>query len=101
VVDQQALGRVLKEAMKGGKYTVGTKEVISQMKTSKLVIAAKMPPSVQDGALAEEAAKNKVPIVTIDKSSSQLGRMLGRPYRVAALGVRVVAENDLRLLTSE
>jgi ribosomal protein L30E len=101
MVDQQALGRVLKEAMKGGKYTVGTKEVISEMKSAKLVIAAGTPSNVGGGALAAEAAKNKVPVVRVDRSSSQLGRMLGRPYKVSAVGLRVVAESDLRLLTSE
>jgi len=101
MVDQQALGRVIKEAMKGGKYTVGTKEVISELKTAKLVLAADTPANAAGGALAGEAAKNKVPMVKIEKSSSQLGRMFGRPYKVSSVGLRVVAESDFRLLTAE
>ena len=98
--DQQVLTRVLKEAIKSGKYTIGTKEVISELKSAKLVVAATTPSSGDpvEGGLVSEAEKNKVPIVRIDKSSAQLGRMLGRPFRVSAIALRVVAEGDFRQL---
>ena len=61
--DQQVLARVLKEAMKSGKYTIGTKEVISELKSSKMVIAASTISSkdADEGGLVKEAEKNKVP----------------------------------------
>jgi ribosomal protein L30E len=98
--DQQVLARVLKEAMKSGKYTIGTKEVISDLKSSKMVIAASTISSKDsdEGGLVKEAERNKVPIVKIDKSSAQLGRMIGRPFRVSAIALRVVAEGDYRQL---
>lgn len=98
--DQQVLARVLKEAMKTGKYTIGTKEVISELKSAKMVIAASTLSRVdsEEGGLVKEAEKNKVPVVKIDKSSAQLGRMLGRPFRVSAIALRVVAEGDFRQL---
>jgi|SRR5271155_1068443 len=98
--DQQVLARVLKEAIKSGKYTIGTKEVISELKSAKLVIAASTPAVAgsEDGRLAREAEKNKVPVVRIDKSSAQLGKMVGRPFRVSAISLRVVAEGDFRQL---
>jgi ribosomal protein L30E len=98
--DQQVVARVLKEAMKSGKYTIGTKEVISDLKSSKMVIAASTISSkdADEGGLVKEAEKNKVPIVRIDRSSAQLGKMLGRPFRVSAIALRVVAEGDYRQL---
>ncbi|MDA4116259.1 MAG: ribosomal L7Ae/L30e/S12e/Gadd45 family protein [Thaumarchaeota archaeon] len=98
--DQQVLARVLKEALKSGKYTIGTKEVISELKSAKMVVAASTlaAGSTEEGGLISEAAKNKVPIVNIDRSSTQLGRMLGKPYRVSAISLRVVAEGDFRQL---
>jgi ribosomal protein L30E len=98
--DQQVLARVLKEAVKTGKYTIGTKEVISELKSAKMVIAASTLSIVEseEGGLVKEAEKNKVPVVKIDKSSAQLGRMIGRPYRVSAIALRVVAEGDFRQL---
>jgi len=98
--DQQVLARVLKEALKSGKYTIGTKEVISELKSAKMVVAASTlsAGSLEEGGLVSEAAKNKVPVVSIDRSSAQLGRMLGKPYRVSAISLRVVAEGDFRQL---
>jgi large subunit ribosomal protein L30e len=87
--------------MKSGKYTIGTKEVISELKSAKMVIAASTHSS--DGSeksLAREAEKNNVPIVKIEKSSAELGRMIGRPFRVSAIAVRVVAEGDYRQLVA-
>jgi len=98
--DQQVVARILKEAVKTGKYTIGTKEVISELKSSKLVIAASTISSLgsPEGGLLKEAEKNKVPVVKIDKSSAQLGRMMGKPFRVSAIALRVVAEGDFRQL---
>jgi large subunit ribosomal protein L30e len=98
MVDQQLLGRVLKEAMKSGKYTLGTKEAVSEVKSSKLVIAASALPGKSGQRLKEEAEKNKVPLLVLDKNSAQLGRLLGRPYKVSAVAIRSVSESDLRQL---
>jgi large subunit ribosomal protein L30e len=98
MVDQQLLGRVLKEAMKSGKYTLGTKEVVSEVKSSKLVIAASVLPGKSGQRLKEEAEKNKVPLLVLDKNSAQLGRLLGRPYKVSAVAIRSISESDLRQL---
>jgi ribosomal protein L30E len=42
--------------------------------------------------------KSKVPLVRVDKSSAEIGRILGRPFRVSAVALRVVSEGDLRAL---
>ena len=98
--DQQVLARVLKEALKTGKFTIGTKEVISELKSSKMVIAASTISILgsPEGDLLKEAEKNKVPVVKIDKSSAQLGKMMGKPFRVSSIALRVVAEGDFRQL---
>ncbi len=98
MVDQQVLGRVLKEAMKTGKYTLGTREVISEVKSSKVVIAAGSLPGKAGRQVREEAEKNKVPLVILDRNSAQLGRLLGRPYRVSAVAIRSISDSDLRQL---
>jgi large subunit ribosomal protein L30e len=98
MVDQQVLGRVLKEAIKGGKYTLGTKEVVSEVKSSKVVIAASSISGKSGDKLKLEAEKNKVPIVILDKNSAQLGKLLGRPYKVSAVALRQITESDLRQL---
>jgi large subunit ribosomal protein L30e len=96
MVDQQILGRVLKEAMKGGKFTLGTKEVISEIKSSKVVVAASSIAGAAGAKLKLEAEKNNVPVVILDKNSAQLGKLLGRPYKVSAIALRQITESDLR-----
>lgn len=98
--DLQVLARVLKEATKSGKYTIGTKEVISQLKSTKVVIKAGALGSATSAekTLLAQAEKNGVPVVRVDKSSVQLGKMIGRPFRVSAIALRVVAEGDYRQL---
>ena len=65
-----------------------------------MVIAASTISSrdAEEGGLVKEAERNKVPIVKIEKSSAELGRMLGRPFRVSVISLRVVAEGDFRQL---
>ena len=98
MVDQQVLGRVLKEAMKSGKYTLGTKEVMGEVKSSKLVIAASSITPTVGNRLRLETEKSKVPLLVLDRNSAQLGRLLGRPYKVSAVALRSVSDSDLRAL---
>ncbi len=98
MVDQQLLGRVLKDAMKAGRYAIGAKEVVSEMKASKVVITSTSLTGKLSEELASEAAKNKVPVVSVAKTSAQLGRMIGRPYSVSAIALRNVSEQDLSAL---
>ena len=97
-MDQQLLGRVFREAIKSGKYTLGTREVLSELKSSKVVIAASSLTGKEGDRLKAEAGKNKVPLIWTDKNSAQLGRMLGRPYKVSAIALRTISDQDLRQL---
>lgn len=98
MVDQQVLGRVLRDAMKGGKYTLGTKEVFSEVKSSKVIIAASSIAGKSGSQLKLEAENNKVPIVILNRNSAQLGKLLGKPYKVSAVALRQISESDLRQL---
>ena len=101
MVDQQVLGRVLKEAMKSGKYTLGMKEVVGEVKSSKLVLAAAYLPGKVGKQLRLETEKNKVPLVVLGRNSAQLGRLLGRPYKVSAVAIRSISDSDLRQLQQQ
>ena len=76
-------------------------EVISEMKGSKLVILTESLPSISRAKLTEEAQKNNVKVVQIEKNSTELGRMVGRPFRVSAIALRSVSDSDLRQLTPQ
>ncbi|MDA4121671.1 MAG: ribosomal L7Ae/L30e/S12e/Gadd45 family protein [Thaumarchaeota archaeon] len=98
MVDQQILGRVLKEAVKSGKYTLGTREVLAELKSSKVVIAAAPRPGAEGEVLKKEAEKNHVPVIWIEKNSAALGRLVGRSHKVSAIALRSISDQDLRQL---
>ena len=101
MVDQQVLAKILKEAMKGGRYSLGAGEVIADMKGSKLILLTESLPVDTRAKLTEEAQKNNVKVVDLEKNSTELGRMIGRPFRVSALALRQVSDSELRQLTPQ
>ncbi|MDE1853756.1 MAG: ribosomal L7Ae/L30e/S12e/Gadd45 family protein [Thaumarchaeota archaeon] len=98
MVDNVQLAKVLKDAMKGGKSTIGAKESVAAMKGSKAVLCTTSIPSGLGAKLREEAKKLEVPVIELTQSSVQLGRMVGRPYKVSAMALRGVSDSDVKLL---
>jgi large subunit ribosomal protein L30e len=92
------LSKVLKEAMKGGKSSVGAKESIAGVKGSKAVLCTRSIPPALGTRLREEAKKHGVPVVELPQSSVELARMVGRPYKVSAMALRNVSESDVKQL---
>lgn len=98
MVDPSQLTKILKEAMKGGKYTIGAKEAMGSMKGTKAIICTRSLPAQLGAKLREEAKKHDVAVVDVGISSVELARMVGRPFRVSALALRSVGDADLKLL---
>src|SRR5271157_2315220 len=97
-MDSAHLSKVLKEAMKGGKYTLGAKETIYGMKGAKALLLTKSVPTGLSAKLRDEAAKHDVAVVDLPVTSAELARMVGRPYSVSAMALRSVSEADIKQL---
>ena len=98
MVESQQLSRVLKDVMKGGKFTVGARESIAAMKGSKAVLCTRSIPPATGSKLREEAKKHNVAVVDLDMTSAQLARLVGRPFKVSAMALRSISEADLKQL---
>jgi large subunit ribosomal protein L30e len=98
MVDTALLSKFLKGVMKTGKVTIGARENISSMKGNKAIVYTKSTPSQLATRLVEEAKKYDVAIVEANLSSAEFARMIGKPYRVSALGLRSISEADLKSL---
>jgi ribosomal protein L30E len=92
------LAKILKDSMKGGKYLLGAKEVANGMKGSRVVICTKSLPPRLEARVRSEARKQEVPVVDLKATSSELARMLGRPFRVSVVALRSLGENELKQL---
>lgn len=97
-MDQAQVSRILKEAMKGGKYALGAKESIAAMKGAKVVLCTRSVPAGAGTRLREEAKKHDVPVVDLDMTSAELARMVGRPYKVSVVALRSLGEANLKQL---
>ena len=95
-MDTAHLSKVLKEAMKGGKYTVGAKETIYGMKGAKALLLTRSVPAGLSAKLREEAAKHNVTVVDLPITSAEMARMVGRPFSVSAVSLRSVSEADIK-----
>ncbi len=98
MVDNALLSKVLKDAMKGGKSSLGAKETIATMKGTKAVLCTRSVPEALGAKLRAEAKKHGVPVVELPHSSAELARLVGRPYNVSAMGLRSVSEPDINQL---
>ena len=98
MVDNVQLSKVLKDALKGGKTAIGSKESLEAMKGSKAILLTSSVPTALAARLREEAKNNGVPLLELPLTSAELARMIGRPYRVGALALRSVSEADVNRL---
>ncbi len=97
----KVLEKVIKDAVEDGKCSFGSKEVISSMKNTKLVVLSH---SVSERMLQKirEAAKNsKVPTLNYNGSSVELGRLCGTQFRISAVSLKTLSDTNLKTITKE
>ena len=95
------LEKIIKDAIEDGKYSFGTKEAISTIKNSKVIVLSN---SVQEKTLQkiQEAAKSsKIPTLNYAGSSVELGRLCGTQFRISALSLKTLSDTNLKAMTKE
>lgn len=98
MIEPSLLSKILKDSMKGGKYTIGAKEAIASMKGTKAIVCTRSLPAKLGAKLRDEAKKQEVAVVDVGLTSVELARMIGRPFRVSALALRSLGDGDLKQL---
>jgi large subunit ribosomal protein L30e len=95
------LEKVIKDAIEDDKCSFGTKEAISTIKSSKLVVLSH---SISEEILEKirEVSKNaKVPTLNYNGSSVELGRLCGAQFRISALSLKILSDTNLKAITKE
>lgn len=95
------LEKVIKDAIEDGKCSFGTKEAISTIKNSKLIVLSH---SVSDEILEKiqgAAKSSKVPTLNYNGSSVELGRLCGTQFRISALSLKTLSDTNLKAITKE
>ncbi|HXW37507.1 MAG TPA: ribosomal L7Ae/L30e/S12e/Gadd45 family protein [Nitrososphaerales archaeon] len=99
MIDNQQASKIIREAVKGGKFTIGAREAMASMKGTKAVVLTSSLPASIGSSLRTEAEKNKVAVVQVGLTSMELARLVGRPHRVSTVALRSLSEADLKALT--
>jgi large subunit ribosomal protein L30e len=92
------LEKIIKEAKSSNKYKEGIKEVKSNIKGAKLIIASTSINNADKQLLEKSSKEHKVPIYYYGDNSMKLGRLFNRPYRISAVALKGVSEQDVNTL---
>jgi large subunit ribosomal protein L30e len=89
------LEKIIKEAKSSNKYKEGVKEVRSNVKGSKLIIVSTSLSNNDKQFIEEHCKELKVPIYYYGDNSIKLGRLFNRPYRISAVALKSVTDEDV------
>ena len=92
-----ALQKALKESLKDKQCALGARAVGASIAKSKLVIVSTSAPS----SLNESAESAGVPVVSLDSTSVELGRLCGRQHRVSAISFTKLAAASVKAIMGE
>jgi large subunit ribosomal protein L30e len=95
------LEKLIKDAIEDGKCSFGTKEAISTIKNSKLIVLSHSVSEEILEKIQEVAKSSKVPTLNYNGSSVELGRLCGTQFRISALSLKTLSDTNLKAITKE
>jgi len=95
------LEKALKDAMKEKKRSLGTKQVLNSIQSSKLIVMSLSVPKNTAKTIQEEAKKQKVSTVQFEGTSVALGRLCGLQFRVSIISLTSVSDANIKSILKE
>ena len=95
------LEKALKDAMKEKKRSLGTKQVLNSIKSSKLIVMSQSVPKNTAKTIQEEAKKQKISTVQFEGTSVALGRLCGLQFRVSTISLTSVNDANIKSILKE
>ena len=95
------LEKALTDAIKTGKRVLGTKQITSTIKDSKLVIISKSVPVLSAKKIEATAQDNNIPLVHFNDTSLMLGKLCGLPFRVSAISLSTLSSTNIQAILKE
>ena len=95
------LEKALIDAIKTGKRVLGTKQITSTIKDSKLVVISKSTPILSAEKIEKTAQDNNVPLIHFNDTSIILGKLCGLPFRVSAISLSAVSSTNVQAIIKE
>ena len=95
------LEKAIKDAIKKRKPTIGTKQVMNYIKSSKLIIISQTISNEKTKKIEKNAKNNNIPILNFEGSSVALGKLCGLQFRVSAISLDSLSNTNAQAILKE
>ena len=95
------LEKILKDALKEDKITMGTKQVLNSMKNSKLIVLSQSVPKEMFAKIESDAKKEKIPLVNFQGTSVALGRLCGLQFRISTISFTSLSDANIKSILKD
>ena len=95
------LEKALTGAIKERKHTLGTKQVVSSMKNSKLVVISQSVSTEIAKKIEKSAQNGSVPLLNFNDTSVILGKLCGLQFRVSAISLNSLSSANVQAILKE
>jgi len=95
------LEKAITGAIKEGKHTLGTKQVVSSMKNSKLVVISQSVSTEITKKIEESAQNDSIPLLHFNDTSVTLGKLCGLQFRVSAISFNSLTNTNAQAILNE
>jgi large subunit ribosomal protein L30e len=95
------LEKILKDALKEDKITMGTKQVLNSMKNSKLIVLSQSVQKEMFAKIESDAKKEKIPLVNFQGTSVALGRLCGLQFRISTISFTSLSDTNIKSILKD
>jgi large subunit ribosomal protein L30e len=95
------LEKSLRDARKEEKLTMGTKQVLNSVKTSKLIILSQSIKKEMLEKIESDAKKEKIPLVNFQGTSVALGRLCGLQFRISTISFTSIDDASIKSILKD
>ena len=95
------LEKAIKDAIKKRKPTIGTKQIMHSMETSKLIVISQSVPNEKVKNVEKNAKNYNVPILNFEGTSVELGKLCGLQFRVSAISLDSLSNTNTQAILKE
>ena len=95
------LEKALTNAIKERNRDLGTKQIMSSMKNSKLVVISQSVPTNTAKKIEESAKNDNIPLIHFQDTSVMLGKLCGLQFRVSAISLNSLSNTNVQAILKE
>lgn len=98
---RKILEKALKDSKKEKKSILGSKQVLNNIKSSKMVIVSQSTPKETAEKILETAKKENVSTLQFNGTSVALGKLCGLQFRVSTISLTSLSDANIKSIIKE